>query len=463
MYVDFRPLDPVAGIRARLDHPVIDGDGHLLEYVPLLLDYVTECAGRDVAHRVRKLTLERSPNRPVATAWGTPTKNTTDRATAIFPELLRDRLDQFGIDYSLLYPGLPLVMMAVQDEEIRRAVVRASNMYYADVYGAHRDRMEAVAAIPTFTPEEAIEELEYVVLERGMKAVVLEGIIAERQPTGEVRIRGLGHGSPYDYDPLWQRCRELRVVPTFHTPGRGLGSRTSPTNYVFNHLGHFAWAQEAACRSLIFAGVPMRFPDLPFAFLEGGVSWGCQMFADMLSHFEKRNREAMANYDPRAIDVALMEQLFDRYASPGMRPFRADLDATLRPLAQAAEPQSLDDVDDFKESLIQSADDIVAMFTRQFYFGCEGDDPLTALAFRSEFLPGRHRLNPIFASDIGHWDVPDMRQVLIEAWELVEHGTIDEEEFKDFTCANVARMHLAVNPDFFVSTAVEGQIKQVLA
>ena len=42
----------------------------------------------------------------------------------------------------------------------------------------------------------------------------------------------------------------------------------------------------------------------------------------------------------------------------------------------------------------------------------------------------------MFASDIGHWDVPDVREVLPEAWELVEHGHIDEGEFRAFTYKN---------------------------
>jgi len=46
----------------------------------------------------------------------------------------------------------------------------------------------------------------------------------------------------------------------------------------------------------------------------------------------------------------------------------------------------------------------------------------------------------MFASDIGHWDVPDIREVLPEAWELVENEQLDEQEFADFTCGNVNRM-----------------------
>ena len=79
------------------------------------------------------------------------------------------------------------------------------------------------------------------------------------------------------------------------------------------------------------------------------------------------------------------------------------------------------------------------MFER-FYFGCEADDPLTATAFDTDRNPLGARLKPIFASDIGHWDVPDIREVLPEAWEMVEHGHIDEEEFRAFTYENACEL-----------------------
>ena len=45
----FVPSDDVQRIRARLDHPVIDADGHLLEFLPLVNDLVREVAGDAVA------------------------------------------------------------------------------------------------------------------------------------------------------------------------------------------------------------------------------------------------------------------------------------------------------------------------------------------------------------------------------------------------------------------------------
>jgi hypothetical protein len=77
----------------------------------------------------------------------------------------------------------------------------------------------------------------------------------------------------------------------------------------------------------------------------------------------------------------------------------------------------------------------------------------TAWAFRDE-----HRLNPIFSSDVGHFDVTDMTEVLEEAYELVEHGLITEDNFREFTFMNAARLHTALNADFFKGTVVEDAV-----
>ena len=64
-------------------------------------------------------------------------------------------------------------------------------------------------------------------------------------------------------------------------------------------------------------------------------------------------------------------------------------------------------------------------------------------------------LAAMFASDIGHWDVPDMREVVLEAWELVEDGLLSLDDFRDFTFTNAVRCMAGTNPRFFEGTVVE--------
>jgi hypothetical protein len=67
---------------------------------------------------------------------------------------------------------------------------------------------------------------------------------AEHVP-GAIWVDTLAHDRVYDYDPVWAKCAELGVAPTFHGVGSGWGSRVSTSNFVYNHVGHFAAAQEA--------------------------------------------------------------------------------------------------------------------------------------------------------------------------------------------------------------------------
>jgi hypothetical protein len=39
----------VAGVRAAIDHPVVDADGHVVESLPVLVEYIAKVAGSDVA------------------------------------------------------------------------------------------------------------------------------------------------------------------------------------------------------------------------------------------------------------------------------------------------------------------------------------------------------------------------------------------------------------------------------
>ncbi len=102
-----------AAVRAKLDHPVIDGDGHWLEPIPIFLDFLRDVGGPSIVDKFIKKAkdtswyemtaaerMERRPHRP--TWWGEP-GNSLDRATAMVPRLFYERLDDFGIDFALVY------------------------------------------------------------------------------------------------------------------------------------------------------------------------------------------------------------------------------------------------------------------------------------------------------------------------------------------------------------------------
>ena len=478
-----KPASESAALRARLKHPVIDSDGHWVEFGPDLMDYLKEVGGTRAADGFKNrpyegwhLTVslkerrERRLDQPVW--WGVPTKNTLDRATAMLPKLLYERMGELGMDFAVLYPTAALRLPFIADEETRQATCRAFNRYSAENFREYSDRLTPVAMIPMHTPQEAIVELDYAVKTLGLKVVMMPSLLrrpirAAVGPGGEPNpyaqwLDMLALDSEYDYDPVWAKCLELGITPTFHTVSKGVGTRISPSNAVFNHIGHFGAAGEAVCKALFLGGVTRRFPKLKFAFLEGGAAWACGLYSDLIGHWKKRNPRALEDIDPANLNRELLTQLFQRYGGAAL----AERLARWKPEGEAYSPRTADpgaSLDDFAPCAIERAEQIRDLFIPNFYFGCEADDPGNAYAFNARVNPYRARLNAIFGSDIGHFDVSDMTGVLTEAWELVDEELISETDFRDFVFANPVRLWAGNSPDFFKGTVVEREARAVLA
>jgi hypothetical protein len=163
------------------------------------------------------------------------------------------------------------------------------------------------------SPEEAIEELEFVTKQLGAKVGMFGSGMSRKGADGSVWYDVLAIDSPHDYDPVWKKCVELKIAPTFHSSASGQGLRNSPSNFVYNHIGHFAAAGHAVAKAIFLGGVTRRFPELNFAFLEGGVGWGCQLFGDLMEHWERRGAPALKRMDPDKLDRKLLLDLVEKH------------------------------------------------------------------------------------------------------------------------------------------------------
>lgn len=477
-----------ASIRAKLNHPIIDSDGHWREFPPVMMDFLKRAGGDKAVEGFKSLgarinsaavglngatgldgvparTSERRARRIPQGGWWLSPWGTLDRATAVLPRLLYERLDEIGLDFLVLFPTYGLSLPTIADAAARRATCRAYNTYLAEEFGKYSDRITPVAAIPMHTPEEAIAELEHVVRDLGLKATMMGSMIRRPVPENNSAtwLDTLGLDSACDYDPVWAKCVELKVSPAFHTSGNGIGLRVSPSSFVYNHIGHFASAGEATCKALFLGGVTRRFPTLRFAFMEGGAGWACNLYSDLISHWKKRSAKPLEQLRPSALDREQFLSLAERYGGPAWAEYLKTSREQFQGVLLAAGIDVPDQLDDFAACAIEHPQDIRDLFASKFYFGCEPDDPTVSWAFNSSANPYGARINALFSSDISHFDVPDMRGVIPEAYELVDEGMLTPEEFRDFTFANAARFLTSVNPDFFAGTAVDRQVRELLA
>jgi len=269
-----------AQIRAEIDHPVIDADGHFVELAPVLDDALLaslEAEGGSVL-RDRYLAGRQSPfdtstvlaGRARAAAWeawtampswwGWQTANSRDRATSHLPALLYERLDEMGIDFSILYPSTTLGLIDIDDPELAGPVARAVNSWLAELFRPYADRLTVGAIIPMTTPEVAVAEMRHAVSELGFKTVVISGYakryLGNSSAGPSYRLDHFGIDSAYDYDPVWATCVELGVSPVSHSAHQHHRVSRSPSSYVYNHIGGLATAHESLAKS----GSPVAFP-----------------------------------------------------------------------------------------------------------------------------------------------------------------------------------------------------------
>jgi hypothetical protein len=458
--------DEIRAIREGLSHPVVDGDGHLLESVPLLLHYVDELGGAAASRRVVDFLPDIFTGPGDARSgegrgpWWPSPSDADYQATVMAPGLLSEGLEDLGIDFSILYPSLGLALCTMPDDDLRPLVCRALNTMNAELCGPHSNRLTPAAVIPMHRPEEAIGELRHAVEELGLRVAMIPPAVARPLAAHPeafpqvCRFDRFAIDSDYDYTPVWQAFCDLKIAVTSHG---GIGFRYlpdglgSPSNYVFNHvLGH-AQMQEGFCRSLLFGGVPKRFPELRFGFLEGGVLWAIALMQAVEEHWEKRSARGLSAYDPARLDATRLGTLLERY---GLPPQPAVTLETSGPQPWVR--------DEFEDSGIEKEEDLARMFSEQFYFGCESDDRGVHRAVDAAGNPLGVRLRPVFSSDIGHWDVPELTDVLPQSRALVEAKLLAEPDYARFVFEYPVRLHTDMNPDFFQGTVVEAPVRELI-
>jgi len=468
----FQPNPRVRELRARLDHPVVDGDGHLLESVPLFFDFLRAVGGEVLAKSFGEMLRTHPPfshgdaarGLPRAGWWGTA-NDALDIATCTAPGLLASRLDEIGLDFAILYPSLGLAIATLPEGALRRGAVRALNRMNAEICREHAARLAPAAVIPMYTPEEAVDELRFAVRELGFRVAMIPPAVARPLPAhpdafpAACALDRFALDSAYDYDPVWREFAGLGVAVTSHgavAMAYMPDGRRSPSNYMFNHIGGHAYQQCELAKALVMGGVPLRFPELRFGFLEGGVGWAPDLLHSLEEHWEKRSGAHLYEaYDPARIDHQRLRELLTQHGFPPTGPMGVGDDG---------EPPRGDwERDEFEDSGLREESQLRDVFARQFHFGCEADDRSVYRAFHARGNPFGISLRAFFSSDIGHWDVPRMSEVLLESRKLVDAGLLGPAEYRAFAFENPVRLHLEANPRFFEGTALEGAARALLA
>jgi len=135
-------------------------------------------------------------------------------------EHLKD-MDADGVDVSIVYPTVGLLLYSVPDSALLSEIFRGYNDWLAEFSAAEPKRLKGIAMINVDDVQEGIKELE-----RCAKMGLAGGMVTVYPPEGK------GYDNPM-YEPLWAAAQDLdipigmHIRPTGRAQGRILRSRTA--------------------------------------------------------------------------------------------------------------------------------------------------------------------------------------------------------------------------------------------
>lgn len=273
---------------------IIDADGHLFEteevfekYMePPLSSYRPRLICDDDGHNfwvVDGSTWYRRPSIPGAFTPGTAAppggKLAEARRASVGSQTLsnvKERLadlDREGIDVQFLYPSFLLHINSWTDGILGNAVCRAYNTWLAEICAKAPDRLKGVGLVCLRDADGAAREV-LRMKELGLAAVMVNGTVGADR---------LDHP---DHEPFFAEANRLSLPVAVHFslefPGVGeLFPHFFPARVL---AGIFPLM--AGFTSVVCSGLMERYPDLRFAFLEGGSNWVRPYVERMDDHFE---------------------------------------------------------------------------------------------------------------------------------------------------------------------------------
>jgi predicted TIM-barrel fold metal-dependent hydrolase len=186
------------------------------------------------------------------------------------------KLDEFGVDGSIMYPGEFIATIGYYDADASgNAVLHAYNRFFHDQWGFNvRERIYPTPVLSLWDLEGSIQEAEWLI-KQGARIVVM--------PMGPAN--GRSPADPY-FDPIWSRLNEAHVAVAFHVSEatfmhpliRAFGEKPLQSR----RTGQTAW-QWMFCYSEIPVQMTManivyhnffaRFPNIRLVSAENGANW----------------------------------------------------------------------------------------------------------------------------------------------------------------------------------------------
>lgn len=135
--------------------------------------------------------------------------------------------------------------------------------------------------------------------------------------------------------------------------------------------------------------------------MEGGSAWGASLYADIIWHWETRNKEhLLTKNNPAIVDKEALKELYIRYGGELVHGRLDGLGDGLGFHSKHFAPEDPGELDEFALAGIEKPEDVRDRFLNHFYFGTESDDTRVAQAFNRKALPFGDRVKAFLGSDL---------------------------------------------------------------
>lgn len=273
---------------------LVDTDSHLGESMEDLIPYIENQA---VSRMVEGVGSDAQYLRKIfSTTRATPEFNQTKigsesvqgkglvHEVANDPETKLELMEEFDIDYSILSPGKTSSLASVNHDQTAVELAAAYNSWAADTFFDVDDRLKVNLVVANQKPDRAAEEID--------KWASEDSVVGVQLPASGL-VPPAGH---HWYHPIYEAAQDNGLPIVMHSGNSGSTAsfpvqRQWSETFIEDHMFTFPVESMWHMISLMFQGIPERFPDLKFVMQEAGVEWLPWMIWRMDDHYLQNSQD----------------------------------------------------------------------------------------------------------------------------------------------------------------------------
>jgi uncharacterized protein len=194
-----------------------------------------------------------------------------------------EHMDALGVDIQVMYPTLFLMQVSGKPD-VEAALCRSYNRWMADKWKQGGGRLRWVAPLPLLSMDMAVEELNFV-KEHGACGVLKKGRECDNRLASD----------PYFF-PLYEEASRLDVPICVHLGTGDPELRDAAPDGIAGMLSLTLPVLDAF-HALIIRGVPQKFPELRFGFIEATASWVPYLFTELRRGHQRRPNTQLEGFE----------------------------------------------------------------------------------------------------------------------------------------------------------------------